>query len=77
MKFIIRDVTTPKNGLVVYTKSYWVCVDGDPTKALFYGTSPQCNTNESITKWMLKGDLYKAYNVSVVYIETAFVPERN
>jgi len=72
-----RDVTAPKMGLMVYTKSYWVCVDGDPTRALFYGTSPQCNRNKAIVEHGIKTNLYNGWNVSVVYLETAFVPQRN
>ncbi len=80
VKFEIRDVTKPKNGLIVYSNSYWICIDGNPGKALFYGTSPQCNNNKLISETLLKNkQVYpdNLGNLQVVFIEIAFVPQRN
>lgn len=78
MKFNTKDVTIPKEGLVVYKDAYWLCVNGDPTQALFFGSSPQCNKNKTIQEWAMKQDQYaKRGNLSIVFIETAFVPNRN
>lgn len=75
--FTTKDVTTPQSGLVVYKNRYWNCIDGDPTKALFYGNSPQCNGDIKVQQWMIKTDLYKGMNVKPVFIETAYVPQRD
>lgn len=76
-KFSTKDVTEPKSGLVCYTESWWICLDGDPKKALFYGSSPQCNKDKRIGEHLLKGDLYKGMNVSIVFIDVAYVPQRD
>lgn len=75
--FNTKDVTEPESGLVCYTKSWWTCVDGDPKKALFYGDSPQCNKDKRICEHLLKGDLYKGMSVSIVFINVAYVPQRD
>jgi len=77
-QFNTKDVTEPKDGLVVYKIAYWLCVNGDPTKALFFGNAPQCNKNIKIQEWAMKQDQYaKRGDLQIVYIETAFVPQRN
>jgi hypothetical protein len=74
-QFNTKDVTEPKDGLVVYRSAYWLCVNGDPTKALFYGNTPQCNSNILVQEWMMKQDMYaKRGDLQITYIETAFVP---
>lgn len=32
-KFNFKDISTPKSGLQVYTDSWWLCENGDTTKA--------------------------------------------
>jgi hypothetical protein len=77
-KFTTKDVTTPKPGLMVYGPSYWMCEGGDPKKALFYGTSPQCNKNRSMVEHIMNNGLYTGIsNLQIVYIETSFVPDRD
>lgn len=71
-----RDVTIPRHGLIVYTNNYWYCQDGDPTKALFAGDSPQCNKNKSIMDNQINNLHYKGFNPKVVHIPVAYVPER-
>lgn len=71
------DVTKPVSGRVVYKNAYWHCVNGDPTKALFYGTSPQCNENKKISESILKRLHNENSEVEIVFIETAFVFNRN
>lgn len=76
--FNTKDVTEPKDGLVVYKDAHWLCVNGDPKRALFYGNSPQCNRNVKVSEWTLKQDQYaKRGDLQIIYIETAFVPQSN
>lgn len=77
-KFTTKDITTPKSGLVIYTTSYWLCVDGDPKQALFYGESPQCNKDKRICEHLLRSGSYAGrIDLQITYVETAFVPQRN
>ena len=70
------DITTPLSGRVVYKDSYWLCEEGNPQKALFYGNTPQCNKSKSIAEHVIKNDLYSNYTkLQVAFIETAFVPQ--
>lgn len=58
MKFHIYDVTNPfldgrdqgVTNVRIFKNYWWLCVDGDPTKALFYSQfyNPQCNSNKAI-----------------------------
>lgn len=75
-KFNFKDITTPKAGLVVYTDSYRKCENGDPTRALFYGDSPQCNRNKAICEHTAEHKMYKPFNIKIVYVPVAFVPQR-
>jgi hypothetical protein len=77
-QFNTKDVTTPNDGLVVYKNAHWLCVNGDPKQALFFGSAPQCNTNIKVQEWAMKQDMYaKRGDLQIVFIETAFVPQRN
>ncbi len=78
MSFITRDVTTPTNGWIVRTDYFWICENGDPTKALFFqGYSAQCNRMEAMVDRFIH-TLYKDHPVPVskVFIPIAYVPER-
>lgn len=76
--FNLKDVVTPKHGLVVYTDAYWLCSEGQPSKALFYGDYPQANRNRKIVEWSLNTKQYaERGDLKIVYIETAYVPERH
>lgn len=73
--FTIEDVTTPKEGYIVYLDRYWACIDGDPTKALFYGKyhSPQCNGNKHLCEH-LNYSLHKEDSrVQTVFIPIAYI----
>lgn len=56
--YLERDVTEPINGLTVKRNHWWLCVNGDPKRALFYKVSsykvefsaPQCNVDKSIVE---------------------------
>jgi hypothetical protein len=75
IKYHTIDVTIPKSMLVVRKDCYWLCEDGDPTKALFCHQTPQCNTDKRIAEWVLNG-AYKAHdNLQIVFIELAYVPQ--
>lgn len=77
-KFNTKDVTEPQEGLVVVKSSHWLCVDGDPTKALFFGNCPQANRNKAVPEWSLNQERYKAVgNLQIVFIETAYVPRQD
>lgn len=69
-----KDITTPKSGLEVYKDKFWLCEGGDPKKALFYGASPQCNSDKRIQERALA---LSPVNTQIVFMETAFVPQRN
>lgn len=74
----IKDVVTPKPGLMVNGPCYWLCEDGDPKKALFYGDSPQCNSDKRIPESMLKSRIYEGVrNLQIVFIQTSYVPRRD
>lgn len=75
-KFNFKDIETPKNGLQVYTDSYWLCENGDPKRALFYGDSPQCNSNKLICTHTFQHKMYQNMNLEIVFISVAFVPIR-
>jgi len=49
------DLQTPKNGYVCMLDMYWLTTDG---KALFYGTSPQCNSDERVISHVLTTNAY-------------------
>ena len=74
--FTIENALEPKDGYLVYTDKYWLCVDGDPTKALFYqGLYPQCNCRiraEGLL-WRLNRYPDAPKNVSIVLIKIAYV----
>lgn len=75
-KFNFKDIKTPKSGLQVYTDSYWLCENGDTTKALFFGDSPQCNRNKKICESTSDHKMYKEFNLSIVFVPVAYVPIR-
>lgn len=75
--FSTKDVSTPKQGYTIVKDSYWLCEDGNTEKALYYGTSAQRNRDKRVVDHLLEtNSLYKDYQgtLSVVFIETAFVP---
>lgn len=69
------DVTQPKDGYTVRTNYYWLCVNGDPTKALFYKKLyPQCNKNKYISEKHGIKEL-NGETVSVIFIPVAYIKE--
>lgn len=74
------DVTVDAaKGIVqVLTNRWWWCVDGTPTKAIFYHGadkrrypgSRQCNTQKEITERIVPN----VENAKLIFIEKAFVP---
>jgi hypothetical protein len=76
--FNTKDIKTPQSGLVVLRDAYWLCEDGDPKRALFFGDSPQCNKDKRITEYLLNTAQYKYKgNLLVTFVELAFVPPRD
>jgi hypothetical protein len=75
MKYTTKDVTKPKTGLVVYMGNFWLCEDGDPTKALFYGPAPQCNKDKRILHWRINNPNNLPENTQIVFINYAYVPQ--
>lgn len=72
------DVATPKMGRVVYTNTYWICKNGDLETALFYGDSPQCNTNKSIVQNFADRKLWgDDCDLQIVFAPVSYVPNRN
>lgn len=75
VKYRTIDVTIPKSFSSVRKDYYWLCEDGDPTKALIFNQTPQCNQDKRISEWVLNG-AYKAHNnIQIVFIELAYIPQ--
>lgn len=75
LTFKYVDIITPKPGLVVGGPSYWMCKNGDPKQALFFGKSAQRNTNKSVVEHLLKSNpIYaKLEGIEIVYVEMSFL----
>ena len=74
-KYQTFDVTEPKNGSIVMLNKYWLCVDGDRTRAIFYDNVAQCNSHEPIPQRMKAyTEQRTGWNTKVVFIEIAFRP---
>ena len=69
------DVTQPKEGYRVALNRYWLCTEGDLTRAIFFGNSPQCNTKESISRMgiVLAKD-GTGWPVDVVFAPISYIP---
>lgn len=75
IKYHTKDVTIPVDGFILKKGKYWLCEDGDPTRALFVWKTAQCNSDRRISEWALK-NTYKAHNnIQIVCIEFAYVPQ--
>jgi hypothetical protein len=75
-KYHTIDVTQPIQGRVVMTDQYWLCKDGDPTQAIFFGESAQCNRNKEIVERMLQYTRDRSdWDVEVVFFEVAYRPQ--
>ena len=76
--FATRDITEPLQGYTVYTRHWWVCKDGNPAKALFYGDSPQCNVNKRVLEANINYvEQNFAANVSIVFVPVAYLRQRD
>jgi hypothetical protein len=74
MKYQTKDVTQPFGGATVYVNTFWLCVDGDLTKALFYKNNyPQCNRNKNMMDWALKNAKDLPENTSAVFATVSYV----
>lgn len=76
-KFNTQDITIIKTSMIVFKDYYWMCENGDITKALFYGTSPQCNTKKSIVEHLMKDGAYQNLSAQIVFVPIAYVPQPN
>jgi hypothetical protein len=67
----VSELTAPHDGRIVYLNRWW-CVT-DKEEVLFFRTynSPQCNSNQEITKRLCVKDYIKS---TPVFIPIAFVP---
>lgn len=78
-EFVTFDVVNPQGIVQVYRNYWWWCVDGDPTKAIFYKTSSrspghaQCNSNKEIAQGVGDKQPYPV-GAQLVQIPLAFVP---
>lgn len=76
VKYHTVDVTNPTSYSTVYKEHYWLCEDGDPTRALFFNQTAQCNRDMRICNWIVNG-AYKAHdNIQIVFMELAYVPQQ-
>lgn len=72
-----KDVTVPKDNLIVYKDYYWLCEEGKPQNACFFGSSPQCNKDKRVAEMVLNNCYADAKCISIIFIEIAYVPIRN
>lgn len=81
--FMTFDITQPKEGLVVLKDRYWLCLDGDLTKALFFVSGKivtgQCNKDKRVHEHVLKNnERYKKIgNVQIVFSEVSYIPQED
>lgn len=74
-----RNVVEPKGIVQVMRDSWWWCIDGDPTKAIFYTPrrkgvgSPQCNSNRAIAE-RVGQSLGHDMRAQLIQIPLAFAP---
>ncbi len=59
------ELTTPKNGYVCMLNRYWYVTDDDCV--LFYGESPQCNTDRRILEYRESMRDYKIELIPIAY----------
>lgn len=69
------DVTKIATGKIVVLDRYWLCKDGDPSKAIFYNSTPQCNASKSLPDRLLEyTEKETGWDVSVVFIKIGYKP---
>lgn len=69
------DITKPIEGYIVVGPSWHLCIDGDPTRALFYMGFPQRNVSKDAVDRLMTAKVYKAFtNVSAVFLELSYSP---
>lgn len=77
--YVTHDVINPRGVVCVYRDSWWWCIDGDPSKALFYKVgrkghgSPQCNMNKTVAE-LVGSNLGHDKRAQLIQIPMAFVP---
>jgi hypothetical protein len=70
------NVSKPVQGYVVMTNMYWLCVDGDPEKAIFFNGTAQCNKHAQIPDRILEYTKQKTgWNIEIVFLETSYRPQ--
>lgn len=75
MSFIFRDVTQPIPGYITVGSVYWLCKNGDPTQALFWGQFPQYNSNPDTVKHMMNENMYKEVGgLEMVFMQLSYIP---
>lgn len=77
------DVTVPRKGSEVLLDMWWMCVEGDPKRALMWDSqkfrSPQCNPNESVgksAKTLMTLQAKTGHPVSPVFVPVSYIPKR-
>lgn len=77
-KYSTIDVSKPTPGRVVMKDKYWLCKDGDPTQAIFYGQTAQCNQYKQIPDRMKEyTEKQTGWKVGVVFMEFSYRPQIN
>lgn len=77
--YVERNVTNPSGIVQVYKDFWWWCMDGDPTRAVFYTAgrrgigSPQCNSNRAVSERVGK-NLGHDLRAQLIQIPLAFCP---
>lgn len=74
-KYKTVDVSIIKAGRVVVLDTYWLCKNGNPSEAVYYGESAQCNAHKSIADRFVNMTSEKTgWNLEVVFIPVAYRP---
>lgn len=70
------DVTKPVPDYIVIGPCWYLCIDGDPTQALFYKGMPQRNRDRHVMDMLLNNSLFTGFsNLTPVFLEISFSPQ--
>jgi hypothetical protein len=75
-KYKTVDVSKPVHGRVVYTNTYWACIDGDPKQAVFNRNTAQCNKIKAIAERLaLAAETETGIIVKTVFLPLSYCPK--
>jgi len=68
-----RELTTPKDGRIVYTDRWWAVTTSGEVLFFKHFTSPQCNRNKSVIESIV-GQQTEFPGLTVKHVPVAFIP---